>query len=98
MNATLSNVLYSSRCMAKAKTAAKATRREAEIPDLAKKATRAAFNRAVKKNGDVLVYEGGALRKVGSTGKFRVVKKMAARTKVAKGTKFVLKAPPKAKA
>lgn len=80
--------------MAKAKTAPTSTRRENEIPKLAKQATRAAFNRAIKK-GSVLVYDQGELRKVGATGKITVIKKMETRRRVPKGTKLALRAPAK---
>jgi hypothetical protein len=77
--------------MAKAKTATAktTTRSEVAIPKLAKAATRAAFNRAVKK-GSVLVYGDGELRKVDSKGNVTVVRKMATRTKIPKGFKINL--------
>ena len=80
--------------MAKAKTASTSTRGENEIPRLAKKATRAAFNRAIKR-GNVLVYDQGELRDVDATGKITVIKKMEARSRVAKGTKLILRAQAK---
>lgn len=67
--------------MAKVKTR---TPSEVAIPKLAKAATRAAFNRAVKR-GSVMVYGKGELRKVDSKGNFTVVKKMEPRTKVPEG-------------
>jgi len=72
-------------------------RSEVAIPKLAKAATRAAFNRAVKK-GSVLVYGNGELRKVDSEGNITVVKKMEMRTKVPEGFRINLnevKAAPK---
>ena len=82
--------------MAKAKTAPTSTRTENEIPKLAKKATRAAFNRAIKR-GSVLVYDQGELRKVGAAGKITVIKRMEPRTIVPKGTRLALRAPAKRK-
>jgi hypothetical protein len=75
--------------MAKVKTATTGTRSDSEIPKLAKKATRAAFNRAIKK-GNVLVYADGELRKVGADGKITVIRKLETRTKVSIGAKFAL--------
>lgn len=72
-------------------------RSEVAIPKLAKVATRAAFNRAVKK-GSVLVYGNGELRKVDSEGNITLVKKMEMRTKVPDGFQINLnevKVPPK---
>ena len=88
--------MYTAIVMAKATTAPTSTRRENEIPRLAKKATRAAFNRAIKR-GNVLVYDQGELRELDATGKITVIKKMETRSRVPKGTKLALRAPAKRK-
>lgn len=59
-------------------------------------ATRAAFNRAIKR-GNVLVYDQGELRELDATGRITVIKKMETRSRVPKGTKLALRVPAKRK-
>jgi hypothetical protein len=69
----------------------KPTRKEAEIPKLAKTATAAAHKRALKV-GSVVIYKGGELRRVEAGGKSTVVKTIGPQMRVKRGTQLVLKA------
>ncbi len=74
--------------MAKAKLSFDQTERR--LPEIARSATGAAYRRALRA-GSVLVYRNGELRQVAAGGKSRLVKKMAARPRIAKGSKFEIK-------
>lgn len=66
------------------------TRREAQIPRLAKAATAAANKRALKV-GSVVIYKDGELRRVEAGGKSTVIKKIGPQMRVKKGSRLVLK-------
>jgi hypothetical protein len=79
--------------MAKTKTKPSPKLTENQVPKLAKSATGSAYKRAIRV-GSVLVYRNGELRKVGAGGKSSVVKKLAPRVRIAKGSKFEIKPEP----
>lgn len=74
--------------MAKAKLSLDQTERQ--LPAIAKSATGAAYRRALRA-GSVLVYRDGELRQVSADGKSKVLKKMAVRPRIAKGSRFEIK-------
>jgi hypothetical protein len=58
---------------------------EEQIPDLAKSATRSAFQRSLAAGNSVLISENGEIRRVFPDGTYEVVKETAPFTKVEKG-------------
>ncbi len=74
--------------MAKAKLSLEQTERR--LPEIAESATGSAYRRALAV-GSVVVYRNGELRQVASGGKSKLVRKMAARPRIAKGSKFEIK-------
>ena len=71
--------------MAKPKLSLEQTERQ--LPQIAGSATGSAYRRALAA-GSVMVYRNGELRQVSSGGKSKLIKKMAARPRIAKGSQF----------
>lgn len=63
---------------------------EEQFPQLAQSATSSAYRRALRA-GKVLIYRNGELLEVRAGGKSQLVKKLAARPRIAKGSKFEIK-------
>jgi hypothetical protein len=73
-------------------TKSKPTRREAQIPALAKAGTAAAHRRALRV-GSVVIYKDGELRRIEAGGKSTVIKNIGPQMRVKKGTRLLLKSP-----
>lgn len=58
---------------------------EEQIPELAKSATKSAYQRAIAAGNSILVSENGEIRRVFPDGTYQVVKKNAPFAKVEKG-------------
>lgn len=63
---------------------------ENQIPALARSATRSAYRRALS-SGSVLIFKNGEIRRINPDGTSIVVKKLAPRTKMRKGTIIKIK-------
>ena len=64
---------------------------ENQIPALAREATRSAYRRALNSGGSVLISKNGEIRRINPDGTSSVVKKLAPRTKMRKGTIIKIK-------
>lgn len=74
--------------MAKVKLTLEQTERR--LPEIAESATGSAYRRALRA-GSVVVFRNGELRQITADGKSKLVKKMTARPRIAKGSKFEIK-------
>lgn len=77
--------VYNEKVMAKAKLNLEQT--EQQLPELAGAATNSAYRRALRA-GSVVVYRNGELQQVTAGGKIKLIRKLAARPRIAKGSKF----------